>query len=160
MVEAFEEFDAHVLVSDPDGQDWADGLGAEQAGSMLSGFNASDWTKLEVACHDRPANWRRCVAQVLTPSVGISAQKLLLKLVHDKSETVAFDALCSVSFYCGINAGSDAVFVDNSIADADFLARARRDAALPNGIETISRCCDPRFGKRFRLLASILKQGQ
>ena len=160
MAQVFHKFDAHISAFDPDGQEWSDGLGLEQALSILSGFTANDWTQLELACHDRPSTWRQCVAQALTPAAGVSAQELLLKLVHDKSETVAFDALCSVAFYCGINDGGDGVFVDNSITDLDFLARARQDAALPNGIESISRACDPRFRERFRLLDLILKQDQ
>lgn len=157
MHSSFEQLSAHLRAQTPDTQDWADGGGHQVAIDLLLRFTATDWDELSRMWRLNGTSWRTCLAEIMIPQ-NASASSLLLDMTSDQDIDVSFAALCSVAFYCGVNANSEGPFVDLSICVPAFLQAARDHPLLLSNLEHISNHCAALFGRRFTMLAARLSR--
>jgi|GEM_PF-3204721 len=176
---SIERLDRHLATHDVDDLTWADGVGATEATEMLAALEEGDWRELAACLGARPPRWRQCLASALCPGLGPLASAMLISLAFDPDESVAFEALQQVAFYCGVNAGAPSrmretgadagisppvvevgnsiIFTDERIVDEPLLTLARARAALPARARTIAADCDAHSGTLLRYLASRLE---
>lgn len=152
----YAKFDRHVSRHDADTQLWADGGGAEEAEEYLANFQDEDWQTLRAAYPGKDRLWRGCLATALNPYMGPHAQDILITMITDPDPEVAFDALRSTAFYCGVNANADGHFVDTTIVHPDFLERVRSTNDIVDKIRSVSSGCAPYFAESFRLLEKVI----
>jgi hypothetical protein len=155
-VSALDDLDQHLRVSDPDSMDWADGMGAEEAESILGRFHMADWDGLLHLWPNRDAIWRHGLADVLHPAQGRYAQRLLFRLAFDENLDVAFVALRAISFHCGVNSNADGVFFDHAIVHPRFVQRARDEDGLAERCEEVALRSSEHHAAVFRQLKDRL----
>ena len=155
-MDPYAKFDRHVSRHDADTQLWADGGGAEEAEEHLANFQDEDWQTLRAAYPDKDRLWRGCLACALKPHMGARAQDILIAMIDEPDPEVAFDALRSTAFYCGVNANADGHFVDSAIVHPDFLERVKSANGIVDKIRSVSVGCAPYFVEKFRLLEKVI----
>ncbi|MEB6667232.1 hypothetical protein MXM33_09335 [Acinetobacter vivianii] len=151
------KLDALLQRSDSDSMDWADGGGAEKAEEMLAALPEPAWPELKALCSSRNAAWRACLVSILCPQHGELAKYLMLELAADQDVEVAFLAVSSIAFYCGVNDSTKETFVDLSIQDASFLSQAKAKLGLTSHIHRVRASSHTLFQKRFEALAQMLE---
>jgi hypothetical protein len=154
--ENFQKFDAHLSEADFDSQDWNDGLGREVAVELLAKFEIEDWSHLSGKWAKKERLWRGCLVSSLSPDLGEDAQNILISAMKDSDPEVAFLALDLISFYCGINDGSDGPFEDSNILNQEFRVRVLNTNRINEKIHGISKMCAPFLQARFNLLSKVL----
>lgn len=154
----FKRFDIYLQGMKIDAMDWSDGGNYDTAEAYLEGFSAADWSELAMQWSKRPANWRTCLASLLRPQQGPTAERLLLEMVRDGNNAVAFRALVQVTLYCGvIGSGTvPGVTINAKLRAPHFLALASKEPFLSRHIERISAISAEPFRRQFRLLLDAL----
>jgi hypothetical protein len=144
----------HLLSeSDADSMDWSDGSGHEVVSELLAKFSRADWVELEAQYQGRSSKWRECLASALHPQYGEVAERMLFAMAGDATGEVAFYALSSIAFHCGVNANSKGAFLDPRVQIPSFLEAARRSPGLSTAIERVAMHCSADFNCRLQLLA-------
>lgn len=136
---------------------WADGGGAEEAIELALSLSDKGWEELVSIRAKRSAGWRACLVCVLQPRSGGVAQRLLLESASDQDDQVAFLAVRSIAFYCGINASAKGPFVDPKIRSEAFLSQARASGIIER-VRKVSSLCAPVFHRQFDLLEAVLEE--
>ncbi|MFC4158857.1 hypothetical protein [Chitinimonas lacunae] len=152
----FKQFDNCLRDADIVSMDEANDGPYEAAENWLGQFSYADWIELELQWSKRPANWRICLASLLRPQQGPAAERLLLDMVRDPNETVAFRALLQVTFYCGVISAERGTLINSAIRVPRFLSLVRREPFLGRHIERISAFSAEPFRLQFRRLLDTL----
>ena len=158
IMNQYSRFDRHITGYEPDGMDWCDGLGADRALELLAEFEDADWRRLCADLDHKDRMWRGCVATILNPNLGKYAQDLIIHLLDDPDEEVAFDALCKVAFYCGVNHRRDGPFLDESILHGEFIAKVRSHGDMMSKIKHIQKGTSKFFADVFTLLEDRISE--
>ncbi|MES9969568.1 MAG: hypothetical protein ABW092_06005 [Candidatus Thiodiazotropha sp.] len=148
----FKTLDSFLFINDHESMDWCDGGEYEVAEGYLGSFDEKDWQQLKGCWRERPVQWQGCLVSVLHPSYGGVSQDIILEMALSENPEIAFDAMCGISFYCGINANSDGQFIDESIVNSEFRERLRGDKHFLASIPLISKV----VGRKYELLQQVL----
>jgi hypothetical protein len=149
----FENFDAFLAKNDHESMDWCDGGESEIAERLLEEFEERDWNALREVCLSRSVQWQGCLVSILCPKYGSTAQDILVDMANSKNPEIAFEAMYSISFYCGINANSAGPFIDDSIVHNEFKAKL---SANPEFLESIPQI-GSLVGRNYEMLQGILR---
>ena len=156
MPSSVAALDALLTQSDVDSMAWADGGGAEDALALALSLSSKEWEELVSIRAKRSAGWRACLVCVLQPRNGRVAQRLLLESASDQDAQVAFLAVQSIAFYCGINASAKGAFIDPKVRSEAFLSQAKA-AGIIERVRKVSSLCAPVFQRQFDLLEAVLE---
>ena len=150
--------DSLLQRSDSDSMAWTDGEGATEAEELLAALDPQEWPHVRHLCSCRGPGWRACLASILRPQHGEIARHLMLDLAWDQDSEVAFLAVHSIAFYCGVNESAKGPFFDPKIQNHSFVSLAKAKDGLTDQIREVSASCHPRIQMRFGDLAKILSE--
>ena len=154
--ELCQRFESHLSEYEADSQDWGDGLGYDISAQLLREFQTEDWAYISQIWATKEKHWRECFISSLDPSLGTTADYLLISALDDPDIDVAFDALREITFYCGINADKNGPFLDKSILNLSFRERVRGTDNIIEKIKYINAHCDSIFQASHNLLLKEL----
>jgi len=157
MQSSIAAFDTFLQESNSDSMDWADGGGADDADRLLGMLSRQEWGQLKYLYKSRDAKWRASLASVLRPQQGEDAERLMLDLAWDQDGEVAFLAVSSIAFYCGINEAAKGPFIDLKIRIPSFLSRAKTTAGLADQTRRVSARCHTHLQRRLEFFARLLE---
>lgn len=148
----FKSLDSFLSVNDHESMDWCDGGEYEVAEGYLAVLDEHDWLQLKACWREKTAQWQGCLISVLHPAYGRSSQDIMLEMAQSENPEIAFEAMCGISFYCGINANSEGEFIDEEIANSEFREYLKKNEDFLASIKSIGKV----VGRKYELLQQVL----
>jgi len=68
----------------------------------VSAFAAADWVTLRRTWQTKGRDWRKYLAEILSPRNGATESIHLLQMAYDPDSDVAFAAIGQIASYCGV----------------------------------------------------------